>query len=33
MLLTDVTNPLTPTLDNGVKVFNLTIDEHQPADR
>jgi hypothetical protein len=26
MLLTDVTKPLTPTLDNGVKVFNLTID-------
>jgi FtsP/CotA-like multicopper oxidase with cupredoxin domain len=26
MLLTDVTKPLTPTLDNGVKVFNLTVD-------
>jgi FtsP/CotA-like multicopper oxidase with cupredoxin domain len=26
MLLNDVLHPLTPTLDNGVKVFNLTVD-------
>ena len=30
LFLTDATKPLTPTLDSGVKVFQLTIDEMKP---